>query len=45
MYCGSGVSACNNLLAFEYAGLGRARLYAGSWSQWSNSDDRPVETN
>ncbi len=45
MYCGSGVSACNNLLAFEYAGLGRARLYAGSWSQWSNSNDRPVETN
>lgn len=45
MYCGSGVSACHNLLAFEHAGLGKARLYAGSWSQWSNSDDRPVETN
>tara|TARA_Y100001970_G_scaffold169321_1_gene207028 strand:+ start:587 stop:1417 length:831 start_codon:yes stop_codon:yes gene_type:complete len=44
MYCGSGVSACNNLLAFEHAGLGKARLYAGSWSQWSNSEDRPVET-
>ena len=44
MYCGSGVSACNNLLAFEHAGLGKARLYAGSWSQWSNSADRPVET-
>ena len=44
MYCGSGVSACNNLLAFEHAGLGKALLYAGSWSQWSNSADRPVET-
>ena len=44
MYCGSGVSACNNLLAFEHAGLGQARLYAGSWSQWSNSEDRPVAT-
>ena len=44
MYCGSGVSACHNLLAFERAGLGQARLYAGSWSQWSNSEDRPVAT-
>ena len=43
MYCGSGVSACNNLLAFEHAGL-EGTLYAGSWSQWSNSADRPVET-
>lgn len=41
-YCGSGVSACNNLLAVEQAGLGRAKLYAGSWSQWSNDPDRPV---
>ncbi|MDG2114523.1 MAG: sulfurtransferase [Actinomycetota bacterium] len=41
-YCGSGVSACNNLLAVEHAGLGRAKLYAGSWSQWSNDPDRPV---
>jgi len=45
MYCGSGVSACHNLLAFEHAGLGKARLYAGSWSQWSNSDGRPVSRN
>ena len=36
MYCGSGVSSCVNVLAFELAGLGRARLYAGSWSDWSN---------
>jgi len=44
VYCGSGVSACNNLLAMEQAGLGRARLYGGSWSQWSNDPDRPVAT-
>ena len=44
MYCGSGVSACHNLLAFEHAGLGQALLYPGSWSQWSNDNDRPVET-
>jgi thiosulfate/3-mercaptopyruvate sulfurtransferase len=35
VYCGSGVSACNNLLALEAAGRGRARLYVGSWSGWS----------
>lgn len=33
-YCGSGVSACHDLLAFEAAGLGTGRLYPGSWSQW-----------
>jgi thiosulfate/3-mercaptopyruvate sulfurtransferase len=33
-YCGSGVSACHNLLAMEVAGLTGARLYAGSWSEW-----------
>lgn len=37
VYCGSGVTACHNLVAMEYAGLGRARLYAGSWSQWSHT--------
>lgn len=42
VYCGSGVSACNNLLAMEAAGLGRARLYVGSWSGWSTDPDRPA---
>jgi len=44
VYCGSGVSACQNLLAMEYAGLPGARLYTGSWSEWSADSDRPVET-
>jgi thiosulfate/3-mercaptopyruvate sulfurtransferase len=43
-YCGSGVTACHNLLALEHAGLGRGRLYPGSWSQYSHAIDRPVET-
>ena len=43
-YCGSGVTACHNLLALEYAGLGRGRLFPGSWSQWSRDPDRPVAT-
>lgn len=44
MYCGSGVSACHNLLALEHAGLPGARLYVGSWSEWSADPQRPVET-
>ncbi len=43
-YCGSGVTACHNLLALEHAGLHGARLYAGSWSEWSSEPSRPVET-
>ena len=42
-YCGSGVTACHNLLAFEHAGLTGAKLYAGSWSEWSSDAKRPVE--
>lgn len=42
-YCGSGVNATQHLLAMEIAGLPNARLYAGSWSDWSNRD-LPVAT-
>jgi thiosulfate/3-mercaptopyruvate sulfurtransferase len=40
--CGSGVTACHNLLAMEVAGLSGARLYAGSWSEWIRDPKRPV---
>lgn len=42
--CGSGVTACHNLLAMEHAGLGGARVYAGSWSGWTSDASRPVAT-
>jgi thiosulfate/3-mercaptopyruvate sulfurtransferase len=41
--CGSGVTACHNLLAMETAGLKGSRLYAGSWSEWCSNPDRPIE--
>jgi len=40
--CGSGVTACHNLLAMEYAGLTGSRLYPGSWSEWVSDRSRPV---
>ncbi len=40
--CGSGVTACHNLLAMEHAGLHGARIYAGSWSAWVSDPKRPV---
>jgi thiosulfate/3-mercaptopyruvate sulfurtransferase len=42
-YCGSGVTACHNLLAMEHAGLKGAKLYAGSWSEWSSAPHREIE--
>ncbi|GIX35585.1 MAG: thiosulfate sulfurtransferase [Lysobacteraceae bacterium] len=40
--CGSGVTACHNLLAMEHAGLKGSRVYAGSWSEWISDPSRPV---
>lgn len=43
-HCGSGVSACHNVLAMEIAGLPGSRLYGGSWSEWCADPQRPVAT-
>jgi len=43
-YCGSGVTSIHNILAMLYAGLGEARLYVGSWSEWITDPDRPIAT-
>lgn len=40
--CGSGITACANLFAMEYAGLRGTKLYAGSWSEWVSDPRRPV---
>jgi len=42
--CGSGVTACHNLLAMSVAGLPMTRLYVGSWSEWIKDSNRPVST-
>ena len=42
--CGSGVTACHNLLAMEIAGLSGSRLYPGSWSEWCADPARPIAT-
>ncbi|NNE94417.1 MAG: sulfurtransferase [Acidimicrobiales bacterium] len=44
IYCGSGVTACVNVLAAEAAGLGTKRLYVGSWSGWSTTPDAEIAT-
>ncbi len=44
MYCGSGVTACQNLLALEHAGISGTPLFVGSWSEWSADPARPIET-
>ena len=41
-YCGSGVTACHNLLAVTHSGLNLPRLYAGSWSEWCATKGKPV---
>jgi thiosulfate/3-mercaptopyruvate sulfurtransferase len=43
-HCGSGLTACHSILSMRLAGLGQARLYEGSWSDWVSDPARPVAT-
>ena len=40
-YCGSGLSACHNLLTMAHLGMKPGKLYVGSWSEWSQFEDLP----
>jgi len=42
--CGSGITACHNILAMEIAGIKGAKLYVGSWSEWITNSERPIAT-
>ena len=42
--CGSGITACHNILALEIAGIKNAKLYVGSWSEWITDPNRVVVT-
>lgn len=44
VYCGSGVSACPNVLSLQAAGFPRVKLYSGSWSDWISYPDNPIES-
>lgn len=43
VYCGSGITASQALLAMHVAGINGVKLYPGSWSDWISDDSRPVE--
>ncbi len=43
-YCGSGITACHNMIAMELAGMGESALYPGSWSEWCADPARPIAT-
>jgi thiosulfate/3-mercaptopyruvate sulfurtransferase len=44
VYCGSGVTSCHHIVALQHAGLPEARVYVGSWSEWSRDPSRPIAT-